>query len=162
MPCSGLVLWLGASLTGGFFRALFWLGSLAGGVFRVLFRFSCSSLERENLHLLAAGNGYVPSRDRWSRPKKGNSSRASMRRASKLRTRNTLRTGGGSTHITAQNFASPHGRRHFKELHISAGITHHPNLNPAGDAGFCWSLPETSKLSETSRTPLFSARTPAI
>ena len=83
-----------SSLTGGFFRALFWLGSLAGGFFRVLFWFSCSSLERENLHLLAAGCGYVPSRDRWSRPKKGNSCRASMRKASKLRTRNTLRTGG--------------------------------------------------------------------
>ena len=47
----------------------------------------------------------------------------------------------------------------FEELRISAGITHHPNLNPEGDAGFCWSLPETSKLNETSRTPVFSART---
>ena len=42
-----------------------------------------------------------------------------------------------------------------------AGIAHHPNLNPEGDAGFCWSLPETSKLNETSRTPVISARTTA-
>ena len=71
-------------------------------------------------------------------------------------------TRGGLTRIRAQKYASPHGGRHFGELHISAGITHHPNLNPECDAGFCWSLPETSKFNETSRTPAFSARTAAI
>ena len=73
-----------------------------------------------------------------------------------------LLLGVGLTHIRAQKCASPHGGRHVRELHISAGITHHPNLNPEGDFGFCWSLPETSKLNETSRTPVFSARTAAI
>ena len=70
--------------------------------------------------------------------------------------------GGGLIHIRAQKYASHHVDADFRELHISAGITHHPNLNPEGDAGFCWSLPETSKLNETSRTPVFSARTAAI
>ena len=71
-------------------------------------------------------------------------------------------TRGGLIHIRAQKYASHHVDADFRELHISAGITHHPNLNPEGDAGFCWSLPETSKLNENSRTPLFSARTAAI
>ena len=70
--------------------------------------------------------------------------------------------GGVLIHIRAQKYASHHVDADFRELHISAGITHHPNLNPEGDAGFCWSLPETSKLNETSRTPVFSARTAAI
>ena len=70
--------------------------------------------------------------------------------------------GGDLTHIRVQKYASLHDGRHFRELHICAGITPHPNLNPEGDAGLCWSLPETSKLNETSRTPAFSARTAAI
>ena len=73
----------------------------------------------------------------------------------------SLRGGGVNTHQGAEICITPWWTP-FQELHISAGTTHHPNLNPEGDAGLCWSLPETSKLNETSRTPAFSARTAAI
>ena len=162
MPCSGLVLWLGASLTGGLFSCpVLACGSLAGGFFRVLFRFSCSGLERENLHLLAAGNGYVPSRDRWSRPKKETRAgqACAKHRSSELETHCVQ--GGFNTHQGAELCITPRWTP-FQ------GITHQRrNYTSPQPQSRRWRwillvVAETSKLSETSRTPLFSARTPAI
>ena len=139
MPCSGLVLWLGASLTGDFFRALFWLAVLwLGASFVSCFGFPV---------LASSVKTCTFSRRATATCHRGIAGAAQKRKlepgkhAQSIEAPNSKHTAyrGGSTHIRAQNFASPHGGRHFKELHISAGITHHPNLNPAGGAGFCWS-----------------------